>query len=144
MVFLAGSSSGKVLSEEEKAAENVYIKMFHFSHNLILLIWHLHVVCIPSFLGPGQLSVDSKSLGILYVAFAFAVFGIKPEEQAATSAGGSGSVADAAPSAQASSTPRVSNDKYRNYGVLAGLITGVGALGWYLLSKDKKAEEVQD
>ncbi|MCE3216889.1 hypothetical protein HAX54_008999, partial [Datura stramonium] len=70
--------------------------------------------------------------------------GPKPEEQAATSAGGSGSVADAAPSAQASSTPRVSNDKYRNYGVLAGLITGVGALGWYLLSKDKKAEEVQD
>ncbi|KAG5578026.1 hypothetical protein H5410_058160, partial [Solanum commersonii] len=87
------SSSGKVLSEEEKAAENVYIK------------------------GP------------------------KPEEQAA---GGSGSVADAASSAQASSTSRVSDDKYRNYGVLAGLITGVGALGWYLLSKDKKAEEVQD
>lgn len=67
--------------------------------------------------------------------------GPKPEEQAA---GGSGSVADAASSAQASSTSRVSDDKYRNYGVLAGLITGVGALGWYLLSKDKKAEEVQD
>lgn len=64
--------------------------------------------------------------------------------QGPTSAGGSGSVADAASSAQASSTPRVSDDKYRNYGVLAGLVTGVGALGWYLLSKDKKEEEVQD
>lgn len=70
--------------------------------------------------------------------------GPKPEEQAATSAGGSGSVADAAPSAKASSTPGVSNDNYRNYGVLAGLVTGVGALGWYMLSKDKKTEEVQD
>lgn len=67
--------------------------------------------------------------------------GPKPGEQAA---GGSGSVPDAASSAQASSTSRVSDDKYRNYGVLAGLITGVGALGWYLMSKDKKTEEVQD
>lgn len=100
------SSSGKVLSEEEKAAENVYIK-----------------------------KMEKEKLEKL------ARQGPKPEEQAA---GGSGSVADAASSAQASSTSRVSDDKYRNYGVLAGLITGVGALGWYLLSKDKKAEEVQD
>ncbi|XP_009763643.1 uncharacterized protein At2g27730, mitochondrial [Nicotiana tabacum] len=102
------SSSGKVLSEEEKAAENVYIK-----------------------------KMEKEKLEKL------ARKGPKPEEQAATSAGGSGSVADAAPSAQASS-PGVSNDSYRNYGVLAGLVTGVGALGWYMLSKDKKTEEVQD
>ncbi|KAJ8551998.1 hypothetical protein K7X08_028441 [Anisodus acutangulus] len=102
------SSSGKVLSEEEKAAENVYIK-----------------------------KMEKEKLEKL------ARKGPKPEDQAATSAGGSGSVADAAPSAQ-SSTPGVSNDNYRNYGVLAGLVTGVGALGWYMLSKDKKTEEVQD
>lgn len=70
--------------------------------------------------------------------------GPKPEDQAAAGAGGAGSVADGAASAQASSTPGVSNDKYRNYGVLAGLVTAVGAFGWYSLSKDKKAEEVQD
>ncbi|XP_059314876.1 uncharacterized protein At2g27730, mitochondrial [Lycium ferocissimum] len=103
------SSSGKVLSEEEKAAENVYIK-----------------------------KMEKEKLEKL------ARKGPKPEDQAATSAGGSGSVADAAPSAQSSSTPGVSNDKYRNYGVLAGLVTGIGALGWYLMSKDKKTEEVQD
>ncbi|XP_015058558.1 uncharacterized protein At2g27730, mitochondrial isoform X1 [Solanum pennellii] len=100
------SSSGKVLSEEEKAAENVYIK-----------------------------KMEKEKLEKL------ARQGPKPGEQAA---GGSGSVPDAASSAQASSTSRVSDDKYRNYGVLAGLITGVGALGWYLMSKDKKTEEVQD
>ncbi|KAK4358578.1 hypothetical protein RND71_020807 [Anisodus tanguticus] len=102
------SSSGKVLSEEEKAAENVYIK-----------------------------KMEKEKLEKL------ARKGPKPEDQAATSVGGSGSVADAASSAQAS-TPGVSNDNYRNYGVLAGLVTGVGALGWYMLSKDKKTEEVQD
>lgn len=103
------SSSGKVLSEEEKAAENVYIK-----------------------------KMEKEKLEKL------ARKGPKPEEQAATSTGGAGSVTDAGASAQASSTSKVSDDKYRNYGVLAGLVTGVGALGWYMLSKDKKAEEVQD
>ncbi|KAM3303136.1 hypothetical protein CQW23_26823 [Capsicum baccatum] len=103
------SSSGKVLSEEEKAAENVYIK-----------------------------KMEKEKLEKL------ARKGPKPEDQAAAGAGGAGSVADGAASAQASSTPGVSNDKYRNYGVLAGLVTAVGAFGWYSLSKDKKTEEVQD
>ncbi|OIT08746.1 PREDICTED: uncharacterized protein At2g27730, mitochondrial-like [Nicotiana attenuata] len=103
------SSSGKVLGEEERAAENVYIK-----------------------------KVEKEKLEKL------ARKGPKPEEEAATSSGVSGSVTDATASAQTSSTPGVSDDKYRNYAVVAGLVTGVGALGWYLLSKDKKAEEVQD
>ncbi|KAM3398881.1 putative protein, mitochondrial [Capsicum galapagoense] len=103
------SSSGKVLSEEEKAAENVYIK-----------------------------KMEKEKLEKL------ARKGPKPEDQAAAGAGGAGSVADGAASAQASSTRGVSNDKYRNYGVLAGLVTAVGAFGWYSLSKDKKTEEVQD
>lgn len=73
----------------------------------------------------------------------FSPQGPNPEKPAAANSGGSGSVADAKPGAQASSTPGVSNDNYRNYGVLAGIVTGVGALGWYLMSKDKK-KEVQD
>ncbi|XP_019195660.1 PREDICTED: uncharacterized protein At2g27730, mitochondrial [Ipomoea nil] len=103
------SSSGKVLSEEEKAAENVYIK-----------------------------KTEQEKLEKL------ARKGPNPEKPAAANSGDSGSVADAKAGAQASSsTPGVSNDNYRNYGVLAGIVTGVGALGWYLMSKDKK-KEVQD
>ncbi|XP_056165578.1 uncharacterized protein At2g27730, mitochondrial isoform X2 [Syzygium oleosum] len=87
------SSSGKILSEEEKAAENVYIK------------------------GP------------------------KPGETSG------GSVTDAAPgasSASGASTKKVSTDKHRNYAVVAGTVTALGALGWYLKGSSKKPEEVQD
>ncbi|TQE11423.1 hypothetical protein C1H46_002986 [Malus baccata] len=89
------SSSGKVLGEEEKAAENVYIK------------------------GP------------------------TPEEKPAASSGGS--VSDAKPSASSSgaSTAKVSTDKYRNYAVVAGVMTAAASLGWYLKASGKK-EEVQD
>ncbi|KAJ6671767.1 hypothetical protein OIU85_015507, partial [Salix viminalis] len=38
---------------------------------------------------------------------------------------------------------KVSTDKYRNYAVVAGTITALGALGWYLKSGGKKQEEVQ-
>ena len=103
------SSGGKILSEEEKAAENVYIK-----------------------------KTEQEKLEKL------ARKGPKPEETPAASSGGSGSVTDAKPSAQSSSTPGVSTDKYRNYAVVAGIVTGLGALGWYMLSKDKKSEEVHD
>lgn len=68
--------------------------------------------------------------------------GPKPEEKAATS---SGAATDAKPAAAAgASTEKVSTDKYRNYAVVAGVVTGFGALGWYLKSSGKKAEEVQD
>ncbi|GER40917.1 copper ion binding [Striga asiatica] len=91
------SSGGKVLSEEEKAAENVYIK------------------------GP------------------------KADEASATSAGGSGSVTDAKPSAgQSSSAPNVSTDKDKNYAVAAGIFTIAAAFGWYWASRKKQPEEVQD
>ncbi|XP_010271640.1 PREDICTED: uncharacterized protein At2g27730, mitochondrial-like [Nelumbo nucifera] len=100
------SSNGRVLSEEEKAAENVYIK-----------------------------KTEQEKLEKL------ARKGPKPEEPAASSGG---TAADAKPSGPTSSTPGVSTDKNRNYAVLAGVITAVGALGWYLKSSSKKPEEVQD
>ncbi|XP_042509819.1 uncharacterized protein At2g27730, mitochondrial [Macadamia integrifolia] len=101
------SSGGKILSEEEKAAENVYIK-----------------------------KTEQEKLEKL------ARKGPKPEE---TSTGSSGSVAEAKTNGPASSTSGgVSTDKNRNYAVLAGVITGLGVLGWYLKSSSKKPEEVQD
>lgn len=67
--------------------------------------------------------------------------GPKPEEKPATS---SGAASDAKPtSAAGASTEKVSTDKYRNYAVVAGVVTGFGALGWYLKSSGKK-EEVHD
>ncbi|CAK9171326.1 unnamed protein product [Ilex paraguariensis] len=103
------SSGGKVLGEEEKAAENVYIK-----------------------------KIEKEKLEKLSRK------GPQPEEKPATSSGGSGSVSDAKPSSSTSSTSGVSSDKYRNYAVVAGVVTGFGALGWYLKSREKKSEEVQD
>ncbi|KAI5666735.1 hypothetical protein M9H77_16588 [Catharanthus roseus] len=102
------SSSGKILSEEEKAAEN---------------------------------KIEQEKLEKLARKQ-----GPKPEEKsaAASSEGASGSVNKVKPEAQSSSTPGVSTDKYRNYAVVAGIVTGLGALGWYMLSKDKKTEEVHD
>lgn len=70
--------------------------------------------------------------------------GAKPEETAAGSSGGS--VTDAKPSgssASGASADKVSTDKYRNYAVLAGTITALGAIGWYLKAS-KKPQEVQD
>lgn len=51
--------------------------------------------------------------------------------------GGGGSTASA-------SAAGTSTDKNRNYAVLAGTLAGLSALGWYLLSKPKKTEEVVD
>ena len=64
----------------------------------------------------------------------------KPGDQPSATAAG-----DAKPSGSAgSSTAGVSTDKNRNYAVVAGVITGLSALGWYLLSKPKKTEETTD
>ncbi|EEF38546.1 uncharacterized protein At2g27730, mitochondrial [Ricinus communis] len=98
------SSGGKILSEEEKAAENIYIK-----------------------------KIEQEKLEKL------ARKGPKPEEKAT-----SGPATDVKPSASASSTSGASTDKYRNYAVVAGTVTVFGALGWYLNSRGKKTEEVQD
>jgi hypothetical protein len=43
-----------------------------------------------------------------------------------------------------SASANVSTDKNRNYAVLAGTIAALSGLGWYLLSKPKKSEEVVD
>lgn len=61
-----------------------------------------------------------------------------PGEQAA------GSASEAKASATAESGPKVSEDKYRNYAVVAGVVTVFGAIGWYLKSGGKKQPEVQE
>ncbi|KAK4753745.1 hypothetical protein SAY87_001849 [Trapa incisa] len=103
------SSGGKVLSEEEKAAENVYIKKME--KDKLEKIAHK----------------EAKA-------------------EAAAAGSGGGPVADAKPSGHSTSgasTEKLSTDKYRNYGVLAGTITILGAVGWYLKASKKKPE-VQD
>ncbi|KVG93227.1 uncharacterized protein At2g27730, mitochondrial-like [Cynara cardunculus var. scolymus] len=101
------SSSGKILSEEEKAAENVYIK-----------------------------KAEQEKLEKL---------ARKGQQAEATSGGsGTGSGSNANPSESIASTGGVSSDKNRNYAVIAGVVTGLGALGWYLKSKNKKTEELHD
>lgn len=64
-------------------------------------------------------------------------------EGAPASVGGSGSASETS-TPSASSTGGVSTDKYKNYAVVAGVLTGLGALGWYLKSKDKKTDEIRD
>lgn len=104
------SSSGKILSEEERAAENVYIK-----------------------------KIEQEKLEKL------ARKGPKAEDK--PTAGSGDSITDAKPSGSSStsgaSTAKVSTDKYRNYAVVAGVMTAAAALGWYLKGSEKKAE-VQD
>ncbi|KAI7736991.1 hypothetical protein M8C21_005404 [Ambrosia artemisiifolia] len=104
------SSSGKILSEEEKAAENVYIK-----------------------------KVEQEKLQKL------ARQGQKAEGSSASS-GGSGAGAGSASESTASSTSTggVSTDKNKNYAIVAGVLTGLGALGWYLKSKDKKSDDLHE
>ncbi|KAI3747231.1 hypothetical protein L6452_09683 [Arctium lappa] len=103
------SSSGKIFSEEEKAAENIYIK-----------------------------KAEQEKLEKL----------ARKGQQAEATSGGSGSSSSSGSNAKASesttSTGGISSDKNRNYAVVAGVVTGLGALGWYLKSKDKKTEELHD
>lgn len=61
-------------------------------------------------------------------------------EQASATTGSAASGAGPTESASAS----VSSDKNRNYAVLAGTVAALSGLGWYLLSKPKKSEEVVD
>ncbi|KMZ73528.1 F1F0-ATPase inhibitor protein [Zostera marina] len=92
------SSGGKILSEEEKAAENVFIKkmekdkMEKLSHK-------------------GEVSGGEKHPEV------------KPTPPP---------------------TSKVSTDKNRNYGVLAGTIAILSGIGWYYASRPKKTEQVQE
>ncbi|XP_010473165.1 PREDICTED: uncharacterized protein At2g27730, mitochondrial [Camelina sativa] len=98
-------SSGKVLSEEEKAAENVFIKKMEQEK--------LEKIARQ---GPGEQAAGSAS-----------------EAKAASGA-----------TSTAESGPKVSEDKNRNYAVVAGVVTIFGAIGWYLKSGGKKQPEVQE
>ncbi|XP_076921362.1 uncharacterized protein At2g27730, mitochondrial-like [Bidens hawaiensis] len=104
------SSSGKVLSEEEKAAENVYIK-----------------------------KVEQEKLAKL------ARQGQKAEGSSASS-GGSGSGAGSASesTASTSSAAGVSTDKNKNYAIVAGVLAGLGVVGWIYKSKEKKTEDLHE
>ncbi|KAG2308415.1 hypothetical protein Bca4012_082491 [Brassica carinata] len=101
-------SNGKVLSEEEKAAENVFIKKMEQEK--------LEKIARQ---GPGEQAAGSAK---------------------ASSGGGVGT------SSAESTGPKVSEDKDRNYAVVAGVVAVVGAIGWYMKSGGKKQQqpEVQE
>ena len=104
-------SSGKVLSEEERAAENVYIKKMEQEKR-------------------EKLARKGPSTG---------------EQAPSTPSAAAGDVnTGGAASTVSASAAGTSTDKNRNYAVLAGTLAGLSALGWYLLSKPKKTEEVVD
>ncbi|KAJ4891142.1 Uncharacterized protein Rs2_30890 [Raphanus sativus] len=99
-------SNGKVLSEEEKAAENVFIKKMEQEK--------LEKIARQ---GPGEQAASGG---------------------AKASGGGGGT-------SSAESGPKVSEDKDRNYAVVAGVVAVVGAIGWYMKSGGKKQQpEVQE
>ncbi|KAL1203525.1 hypothetical protein V5N11_026665 [Cardamine amara subsp. amara] len=95
------SGSGKVLSEEERAAENVFIK-----------------------------KMEKEKLE-------------KIAQQGPVQAAGSASEVKAS-GASAESGPKVSEDKYRNYAVVAGVVTIFGGIGWYLKAGRKKQPQAQE
>ncbi|GAB2285552.1 hypothetical protein Dimus_019999 [Dionaea muscipula] len=68
--------------------------------------------------------------------------GPQPEEKPVT--GSSGSVTDAHPSGSDSPASKVSTGKYRNYAVVAGLVTAAAGIGWYVSSRPKETAAVQD
>ncbi|KAL6575748.1 hypothetical protein OROMI_011737 [Orobanche minor] len=104
------SSSGKVLSEEEKAAENVYIK-----------------------------KMEQEKLEKL------ARKGPKSDETPAASSGGpTASVADAKPTGETSSTPKVSRDEAKNIAVAAGLATIAFGFGWFWGARKERREKAKD
>ncbi|NP_001143479.1 uncharacterized protein LOC100276151 [Zea mays] len=103
------SSGGKVLSEEEKAAEKVYIKKME-QEKL------------------EKLARKGPSSG---------------EQPSSTTVSAASDVKTGAGPTESASA-NVSTDKNRNYAVLAGTIAALSGLGWYLLSKPKKSEEVVD
>ncbi|KAJ3681554.1 hypothetical protein LUZ60_016043 [Juncus effusus] len=115
------SSGGKVLSEEEKAAENVYIKKME-REKLEKLARK----------GP-------KEAGEANAASQTAATG---EANAASQTAATG---EAKAHAESSSSEKISRDKNRNYAVVAGTVAFASALGWYLLSKPAKSkDEVSD
>jgi hypothetical protein len=65
-------------------------------------------------------------------------------EQASSTTSSVASDVKAGGGATESTSAGVSTDKNRNYAVLAGTVVALGGLGWYLLSKPKKSEEVVD
>uniref|UniRef100_A0A0E0M4Q6 F1F0-ATPase inhibitor protein n=1 Tax=Oryza punctata TaxID=4537 RepID=A0A0E0M4Q6_ORYPU len=103
------SSGGKVLGEEEKAAENVYIKKME--HEKLEKLAHK---------GPS------------------------PVEQASSAPGASANTVKTGSGPTESTSAGVSTDKNRNYAVLAGTVAALSGLGWYLLSKPKRSEEIVD
>ncbi|KAL8094291.1 hypothetical protein AgCh_035987 [Apium graveolens] len=133
------SSSGKILSEEEKAAENVYIKKMEKEKlEKLARKWR----GTPFGFGRSATMTNSMITLDLIVIDTVEALGPNPEEKPPTGSGDSGSATEAKASGHTSNSG-VSTDKDRNYVLLAGIAGGLSGLGWYVYSK-KKAEEVQD
>ncbi|CAK7329125.1 unnamed protein product [Dovyalis caffra] len=144
VVFRRFSTGGKVLSEEEKAAENVYIKVIVISgQDGLLKLRVLELLGFKFWKGFCRGMVYHRKKVEQEKLEKLARKGPKPEETAAAGSGGATSTA-ASSTPPGASAEKVSTDKYRNYAVVAGAITALGALGWYLKSGGKKQEEVRD
>ncbi|KAK9734568.1 hypothetical protein RND81_04G149000 [Saponaria officinalis] len=103
-LFRRFSSGGKILSEEEKAAENVYIKKMEKE----------------------KLEKAARQ-------------GPKPAEAPASGSGAPSVTGAAKTSGPDASSSKVSSYKILNYAVLAGTVTLLGAVGWYMKSGSKKS-----
>ncbi|CAN6166111.1 unnamed protein product [Urochloa humidicola] len=68
----------------------------------------------------------------------------KGPEQASSTTSSAASDVKATGGPTESASTGASTDKNRNYAVLAGTVAALSGLGWYLLSKPKKSEEVVD
>ncbi|TKY67056.1 mitochondrial protein [Spatholobus suberectus] len=170
--LFSSSGSGKILSEEEKAAENAYFKGYEYCCKIRICFGVLGVqkFCMKyelSYISFGIVGYKIISVflpnGLTFWSNSFMIWNQslceKPEQEkleklarkgpqpeAKPDAGSGGSVTDAKPSGSGhtgTSADRVSTDKYRNYAVVAGTVTILGALGWYLKGTAKKPE-VQD
>uniref|UniRef100_J3N0A9 Uncharacterized protein n=1 Tax=Oryza brachyantha TaxID=4533 RepID=J3N0A9_ORYBR len=133
------SSGGKVLGEEEKAAENVYIKLF----SLLGLLF-----CSFFLDGEGK---QGRAIPLVYTKKMeheklekLARKGPNPGEPASSAPGVAANHVKTGGGPTESTSAGVSTDKHRNYAVLAGTVAALSGLGWYFLSKPKKSEEIVD
>ncbi|KAH9605800.1 hypothetical protein KSS87_008982 [Heliosperma pusillum] len=131
------SSGGKMLSEEEKAAENVYIKKMEKEKLEKAAHQHKRILILTA--GKGNFGYDSFSS-----EGDESFQGPKPAETPASGSGAPPVIDAAKTSGSGAKTSKVSTDKDRNYAVVAGTLTILAAVGWYMKAGSKKSEEVQD
>lgn len=112
-------------------------------HVTLIYSTNWHEICVLVSLWLTSLVITFCAYPWNFAELFYCLQGPKPEEKAAEVTGGS--LNDAKPGSSSSSSSRMSTDKSRNYAVVAGAVTVLGALGWYLKSSGKKKpEEVHD